>query len=164
MTETEFLNELVARTGCRLLCDVSNIFVSAHHMAGDPFAYLAELPASAVDELHLGGFTPEDDDGSPGATVLIDTHAAAIAADVWPLYRSALRRLGALPTLIEWDNDLPPLTVLIDEAARADAEIVAAGVGLVMLTKGMSAGMGTAVACGRTSGRVGRAICEPRVS
>jgi uncharacterized protein (UPF0276 family) len=127
MTETEFLNELVLRTGCRLLCDVSNIFVSAHNMAGDPYAYLAELPVSAVDELHLGGFTPEDDESSPGATVLIDTHAAAIAEGVWPLYRSALRRLGPLPTLIEWDNDLPPLTVLLDEAARADAEIAAAG-------------------------------------
>ena len=128
MTEIEFLNELVARTGCRLLCDVSNIFVSAHNMAGDPFAYLAEFPASAVDELHLGGFTPEDEEGIAGATVLIDTHAAPIAEDVWPLYRSGLRRLGALPTLIEWDTDLPSLTVLIEEAARADAEIVAAGV------------------------------------
>jgi uncharacterized protein (UPF0276 family) len=123
MTEVEFLNELVARTGCRLLCDVSNVYVSAHNMGFDPYAYLAALPASAIDELHLGGFTPEDDDATPGATLLVDTHAAPVAQDVWSLYRAALARFGALPTLIEWDNDLPTLATLLDEAAHAESEM-----------------------------------------
>jgi uncharacterized protein (UPF0276 family) len=123
MTETEFLNALVERTGCRLLCDVSNVFVSGHNMGFDPDRYLAALPAAAIDEIHLGGFTPEDDDASPGATVLIDTHAAPVAPDVWPLYRAALARFGAVPTLIEWDNDLPTLPALLEEAARADSQL-----------------------------------------
>jgi uncharacterized protein (UPF0276 family) len=120
MTEAEFLNALVARTGCRLLCDVSNVFVSGHNMGVDPFAYLAELPASAIDELHLGGFTPEEE---PGGTLLIDTHAAPVAQDVWPLYRVALERFGVLPTVIEWDNDLPNLATLLGEAARAESQM-----------------------------------------
>jgi uncharacterized protein (UPF0276 family) len=123
MTEVEFLNEMVTRTGCRLLCDVSNVFVSGHNMGFDPHAYLAALPAAAIDELHLGGFTPEDDDARRGGTVLIDTHAAPVAHDVWPLYRTALARFGAVPTLIEWDNDLPPLRTLLEEAAHADSHM-----------------------------------------
>lgn len=125
MTEVEFLSELVRRTGCRLLCDVSNIFVSAHNMGFDPYAYLDGLPADAVGELHLGGFTPEDEEDGSGV-VLIDTHAAAIAAPVWPLYAHAVRRFGAQPTLIEWDADLPPLQTLLAEAARANAAAHAA--------------------------------------
>ena len=121
MSETEFLNELVSLSSCRLLCDVSNVFVSGHNMGFDPYTYLAALPAGVIDELHLGGFTPEDDDATPGATLLVDTHATPIAHDVWPLYREAIARFGARPTLIEWDADVPPLPVLIAEAARADA-------------------------------------------
>jgi uncharacterized protein (UPF0276 family) len=123
MTETEFLNQLVACTGCRLLCDVSNVFVSGHNMRFDPHAYLAALPGSAIDELHLGGFTPEEDDATPVGTLLIDTHAAPVAHDVWPLYRVALARFGTIPTLIEWDNDLPPLPILLAEAALADSQM-----------------------------------------
>lgn len=122
MTEVEFLNELVARTHCRLLCDVSNVFVSGHNMGFDPYAYLAALPASAVDELHLGGFTSEDE-GTAGGTVLIDTHAAPVAHDVWPLYRAALAHVGTVPTLVEWDNDLPDLPTLLAEAAHATAQM-----------------------------------------
>jgi len=125
MTETDFLNELVARTDCRLLCDVSNVFVSGHNMGFDPYAYLAALPSDAIDELHLGGFTPEEDDARPGGTLFVDTHAAPVAREVWPLYRAALRRFGSLPTLIEWDNDLPPLSTLLDEAAHAARELAA---------------------------------------
>jgi uncharacterized protein (UPF0276 family) len=121
MTEVEFLSALAARTGCRLLCDVSNIHVSGHNMGYDPRAYLDAFPAHAVDELHLGGFTPEPDEATPGSAILIDTHAAGIDAAVWPLYQHALRRFGAVPTLIEWDNDLPPFAVLVAEARRADA-------------------------------------------
>lgn len=120
MTEPEFLNELVIVSGCRLLCDVSNVFVSGHNMGFDPCGYLAALPAGAIDELHLGGFTREEDDATPGETLLVDTHATPIADDVWPLYREAIGRFGARPTLIEWDSDLPPLSALIAEAALAD--------------------------------------------
>jgi uncharacterized protein (UPF0276 family) len=125
MTETEFLNELVARTNCRLLCDVSNVHVSGRNMGFDPLAYLAALPMDAIDELHLGGFTSEDDDATPGGTLLVDTHAAPVAPDVWPLYRAALTRFGGLPTLIEWDNDLPPLATLLDQASLAASELAA---------------------------------------
>jgi uncharacterized protein (UPF0276 family) len=127
MSETEFLNELVVRTGCRLLCDISNVFVSGRTMGFDPYAYVAALPASAIDELHLGGFTPEEDEATPGGTLLIDTHAAPVAQEVWPLYRAALRRLGAVPTLIEWDNDLPTLATLLDEAAQAARHLTDVG-------------------------------------
>ena len=121
MTETEFLCELVRRTECLLLCDVSNVYLSAHNMGYDPYRYIDELPSSAIRELHLGGFTPEDDEGVPGRPLLIDTHAAVITERVWDLYAYAVRRFGPVPTLIEWDNDLPPFAVLMGEAARADA-------------------------------------------
>ena len=119
MTEVEFLNELVSRTGCRLLCDVSNVFVSGHNMGHDPYEYVDQLPSSAVCELHLGGFTPEEDEATPGKTVMIDTHADRISDAVWPLYAHALGRFGDAPTLIEWDNDIPTLARLVDEAERA---------------------------------------------
>lgn len=131
MTETEFLNELVARTGCRLLCDVSNVFVSGHNMGFDADAYLAALPASAIDELHLGGFIPEHDDATPSGTLLIDTHASPVAQDVWPLYRAALTRFGAVPTLIEWDNDLPALSTLLAEAAQAESQMTDISTGAI---------------------------------
>lgn len=109
MSEAEFLNALAARTGCRLLCDVSNVFVSGHNMGYDSYAYLDGLSSDAIGELHLGGFTPEADGATPGATILIDTHADAVGGAVWPLYAHAIRRFGAVPTLIEWDNDIPTL-------------------------------------------------------
>jgi hypothetical protein len=121
MTEVQFLNELVDRTGCRLLCDVSNVYVSAHNMGYDARAYIDGLPAEAVTELHLGGFTPEDDEATPGGTVLIDTHATGVAGPAWDLYAYALGRFGLKPTLIEWDNDIPAFTTLLGEAALADA-------------------------------------------
>jgi uncharacterized protein (UPF0276 family) len=120
MSEAEFLNELVSRTGCRLLCDVSNVFVSGHNMGYDPYAYIGQLPAAAIGELHLGGFTPEEDEATSGGMVLVDTHANGIADAVWPLYAHALERFGLSPTLIEWDNDIPELTRLISEARHAD--------------------------------------------
>ncbi len=120
MTELEFLQALVARTGCQLLCDVSNIVVSGHNMGYDAYAYLEGIPADAVAELHLGGFTPEEDEATPGATLLVDTHAHGIAEPVWDLYARAVERFSSAPTLIEWDNDLPPLAVLVGEAEHAD--------------------------------------------
>jgi uncharacterized protein len=120
MTETEFLSALVSRTGCRLVCDVSNIVISGHNMGFDALAYLAALPLTAVGELHLGGFTPEEDEATPGGTLLVDTHAARVDDTVWPLYAEAVRRFPVAPTLIEWDNDLPDLATLVAEATRAD--------------------------------------------
>jgi len=121
MGEAEFLTELVHRTGCRLLCDVGNVFVSASNMGYDPYAYIDALPAHAVGEIHLGGFTPEPDDGAPGREVLIDTHAKAIAEPVWELLAHALDRFGPRPTLLEWDNDIPPFATLMAEAERANS-------------------------------------------
>jgi uncharacterized protein (UPF0276 family) len=117
-TETDFLAELVRLTGCKLLCDVSNAYLSAANLGYDAYEYIDALPADAVAELHLGGFTPEIDDA--GAPVLIDTHAAAIAEPVWELYAHALRRFGPHPTLIEWDNSLPTFAQLLSEAEHAD--------------------------------------------
>jgi uncharacterized protein (UPF0276 family) len=129
MSEGEFLSELVRRTQCKLLCDVSNAYVSAHNMHYDAFEYIGSLPAEAILEVHLGGFTPEPDETTPGANLLVDTHAATIAAPVWELYAHAIRRFGAKPTLIEWDNDIPPLATLVGEADRA-CEIAIAAAGL----------------------------------
>jgi uncharacterized protein (UPF0276 family) len=123
MTEADFLSELVIRSGCLLLCDVSNVVVSAHNMGYDPHEYIRRLPADAIGELHLGGYTPEPDTAFPDSSLLIDTHAAAIAEDSWDLYRFALQRFGAKPTLIEWDNNIPDLATLIGEAIKVD-EIV----------------------------------------
>jgi uncharacterized protein (UPF0276 family) len=120
MDEPDFLCALVECTGCRLLCDVSNIYLSGHNMGFDPYAYIDRLPADAIGELHLGGFTSEQEDGDPAAQVLIDTHSDRIAEPVWELYAHAVRRFGAQPTLIEWDNDIPPLATILAEAARAD--------------------------------------------
>ena len=125
MTEVEFLAELVRRTGCRLLCDVSNVFLSGHNMGFDPYRYLDAFPAQAVDELHLGGFAPEADAATPDAEILIDTHGAVIAEPVWRLYAHAIRRFGPIRTLIEWDNDIPPLAALLAEATRCDTETAA---------------------------------------
>src|SRR5262245_44439974 len=119
MTEVEFLSELVHRTDCRLLCDVSNIYLSAHNLGFDRDRYIAELPADAIAELHLGGFTTEPEEG--GGESLSDTHGSRIAEPVWAFYARALERFGQKPTLIEWDNDVPTLDVILAEAARADA-------------------------------------------
>jgi uncharacterized protein (UPF0276 family) len=120
MSELEFLRALVNATGCRLLCDVSNVHLSGHNMGYDPYRYIDEFPAGAVAELHLGGFTPEDDEATPGGTLLVDTHAHAVAEPAWDLYAHAIRRFGPQPTIVEWDNDLPTLAVLIGEATKAD--------------------------------------------
>ncbi|MGE3844669.1 MAG: DUF692 domain-containing protein [Vicinamibacterales bacterium] len=120
MTEVEFLRELVHRTGCGLLCDVSNVHLSAHNIGYDAYAYLDAMPAHAVRELHLGGFTPEADAANADGLVLIDTHADRVAEPVWQLYAYAVRLFGQQPTLIEWDNEIPSLDTLVAEAARAN--------------------------------------------
>ncbi|MGE0852603.1 MAG: DUF692 domain-containing protein [Hyphomicrobiaceae bacterium] len=121
MTEVEFLSELVGRSGCRLLCDVSNIHLSAHNMGFDAYAYIDALPAHAIGEMHLGGFAAEDDEGNSGGTLLVDTHSTSIAEPVWQLYAHAVRCFGLRPTLIEWDNELPALATILLEAVMADS-------------------------------------------
>jgi uncharacterized protein (UPF0276 family) len=119
MGEIEFLCEVVARTGCGLLLDVNNVHVSATNLGFDPFSYIERFPLAYVGEIHLGGHSEDlDDEGSP---LLIDTHGAPVADPVWALYERALERAGPVPTLIEWDNDIPAFSVLAAEAARADA-------------------------------------------
>lgn len=115
--EWEFLAALAQRTGCGLLCDVNNIFVSASNHGWDPQSYLQGLPAAAVEEIHLAGHAVRVLDN--GSTVRIDNHGACVAAEVWALYVQALRRFGARPTLIEWDTDIPAFEVLLDEASQA---------------------------------------------
>lgn len=116
--ETEFLRAVAARTGCGLLLDVNNVFVAARNHAADPVAYLAAFPLERVKEIHLGGHDETVDE--TGAPLLIDAHGAPVADPVWTLYGHVLARAGAQPTLIEWDNDVPPWPVLRAEAERAD--------------------------------------------
>lgn len=117
LPETEFLARIAARTGCGLLLDVNNVFVSCTNHRADPRAYLADFPMQAVAEIHLGGHAAED---LPGGPLLIDSHGAAVADPVWTLYAEVIARIGPCPTLVEWDNDLPDWPVLAAEAARAD--------------------------------------------
>jgi uncharacterized protein len=119
MAETEFLDAVVRRTGCGLLLDVNNVFVSATNLSVDARAYLAAFPMAAVGEVHLGGHDAQDD--GAGAPLLIDNHGAPVADPVWTLYAEAMAAAGPLPTLIEWDTDVPDWPVLRDEAARAGA-------------------------------------------
>lgn len=126
--EPDFLAALVARTGCQLLCDVNNVFVSGSNLGFDPGAYLAAVPPSAVGEIHLAGHARNDADGE---MMLIDDHGSRVCDAVWALYRQAIARFGPRPTLIEWDTDVPELAVLLDEARRADREAAAAGIDVV---------------------------------
>lgn len=114
--EPEFLRALVQQTGCGLLCDVNNVYVSCANLGGDPTAYLEALPASAVEEIHLAGHAVNDADGQ---TVLIDDHGSPVCQAVWTLYRHALACFGPIPTLIEWDTNIPELAVLLREAHTA---------------------------------------------
>ena len=120
MTEVEFLSELVERTRCRLLCDVSNVYLSAVNMGYDPYDYIGALPVAAVGQLHLGGYTREEQDEALAGELLIDAHASPIAEPAWALYAYTLRRIGARPTLIEWDAELPTFARLTQEATSAD--------------------------------------------
>src|SRR5215470_8953074 len=115
--EPEFLGELVRRTGCGLLCDVNNIYVSCCNLGSDPVAYLDTLPARAVGEIHLAGHAVNDADGQ---TILIDDHGAPVSEAVWALYEHTLARFGPVPTLIEWDTNIPELAVLCAEAHTAE--------------------------------------------
>ena len=117
MAEPHFLAELARRTGCRLLCDINNIYVSAWNVGLDAGSYLDALPVQAIGEIHLAGHAANDADGR---TILIDDHGSPVTAPVWKLYQRALERFGSVPTLIEWDTDIPELSVLLGEASVAD--------------------------------------------
>lgn len=119
MDEAQFLGEVVRRTGCGLLLDVNNVYVSSINHQRDPLAYIQSLPLHAVGELHLAGFA-EDCDGA-GARLLIDSHGAPVDQAVWALYAQTLTLTGALPTLIERDHQVPALAVLLAEARQADS-------------------------------------------
>lgn len=115
--EWEFMAAVAARTGCGILCDVNNICVSAHNHSWDAPAYIAALPPHAVGEIHLAGHSIKT--LADGSSLRIDDHGSRVGEEVWSLYRQAIARFGAVPTLIEWDNDVPPLDILLQEANHA---------------------------------------------
>ncbi|MBC8021817.1 MAG: DUF692 domain-containing protein [Burkholderiales bacterium] len=114
MAEWEFVSEVARRSGCALLLDVNNIWVNAKNFGFDPRRYLAGIEAAAVAQYHLGGFEARE-------AMLVDTHGARVAGEVWELFRDAVARIGARPTLVEWDTELPALDVLLEEARLARA-------------------------------------------
>ena len=117
MAEVDFLAEIARRTGCGLLLDVNNVYVSATNQAYDPIDYIRSFPLHVVGEIHLGGHDEDADDH--GARLLIDSHGAAVVDPVWDLYARTIALAGPKPTLIEWDNDVPDWPVLRDQAALA---------------------------------------------
>ncbi len=118
LAEWEFLAELVAASGCGLLLDVNNVYVNARNHGFDARTYIDALPAAAIGEIHLAG---HDLKRIGDHEIRIDTHGHPVCDEVWALYRHAIATLGPVPTLVEWDTDIPPLEVLVAEAARADA-------------------------------------------
>jgi len=122
--EPDFLRELTRRTGCGVLLDVNNVFVSATNLGYDPRAYIDAFPLDAVAEIHLGGHDPDTDDH--GAPLLIDSHGTPVADPVWALLSHTLARSGPRPVLVEWDNDVPDWPVLEAEAARAAQALASA--------------------------------------
>jgi uncharacterized protein (UPF0276 family) len=122
--EWEFMAAVATRTGCGILCDINNIYVSARNHKWNASSYVAQLPPTAIGEIHLAGHSIRE--LPDGNTLRIDDHGSRVIDEVWSLYAEALRRFGPLPTLIEWDTDVPPLDVLLGEAHHADALIVAA--------------------------------------
>ncbi|CAN1599488.1 MNIO family bufferin maturase [Pseudomonas mediterranea] len=119
LDEADFISEVIRRTGCGLLLDVNNLYVSCINHQRDPLAYLDALPLQAVGEIHLAGFAEDSD--NLGDRLLIDDHGAPIDPAVWTLYRQALERVGPVATLIERDNQVPAFGVLLAEAHQADA-------------------------------------------
>ena len=114
MSEAQFLVELARRSGCGLLLDINNLYVNQCNHGEDALAALRDLPVGSVGELHLGGHLVTE-------LAVIDHHGAAVAEPVWDLYEAALQRFGRLPTLIEWDTDVPAIQILLAEADRARA-------------------------------------------
>jgi uncharacterized protein (UPF0276 family) len=120
MPECQFVAELVPRSGCGLLLDVNNVHVSARNHGFDVGEYLAAMPGDAVGEYHLAGHAEVEVDGVP---LLIDDHASRVVPAVWDLFERALAAFGPRPTLVEWDNAIPPLAVLLEERAAAQGRL-----------------------------------------
>ncbi len=118
LDETDFISEVIRRTGCGLLLDVNNVYVSCVNHQRDPISYLDALPLQGVGEIHLAGFAEDTD--SLGDRLLIDDHGAPVDNAVWQLYEKVLARVGAVPTLIERDNQVPAFSVLLAEAQQAE--------------------------------------------
>jgi uncharacterized protein len=119
MSETDFIREVVRRTGCGLLLDVNNVFVSATNHGRSALAYLADFPLGHVGEIHLAGHSEQADD--EGDLLLIDSHDAPVADAVWQLFELVIGQCGPIPTLVEWDSAIPEWPVLKAEAAAARA-------------------------------------------
>lgn len=117
IAETDFLSEIARRSGCGLLLDVNNVFVQARNHGTSPQTYLDSFPLERVKEIHLGGHDEQSDE--TGAPLLIDAHGSPVADPVWLLFGRVIDATGPLPTLIEWDNDVPDFATLADEAAVA---------------------------------------------
>lgn len=120
MEESEFLNALCRRCGCGILFDVNNLYVSAANVGLDADAYLSSISKDDIGEIHLAGHKTET---GPEGIILIDDHGSTVADPVWNIFRRAIEALGPKPTLIEWDNDVPPLEILVGEAEKAAAVI-----------------------------------------
>lgn len=116
MYEWEFLAQVARRTGCQILLDINNIYVSARNHRFNENDFLAGIPVGTIGEIHLAGYEVVEEDGDE---LLIDTHSRPVYPEVWTLYQKALERFGAVPTLIEWDQDIPSLATLMEEAAKA---------------------------------------------
>lgn len=116
MSEGEFLAELAGRTGCGILFDVENLYVNTRNLGVDAEAFITAIPPDAVCEYHLAGYSVRDG-------CLVDTHDHAVYPEVWQLFERVLQRLGPRPTLIEWDSDIPELSVLLAEAGKAQLRL-----------------------------------------
>ncbi|MBV4478084.1 MNIO family bufferin maturase [Pseudomonas botevensis] len=125
LDEPEFIAEVIRRSGCGLLLDINNVYVSCINHQRDPLAYLDSLPLHAVGEIHLAGFAEDSD--SLGDRLLIDDHGAPIDQAVWALYQKVLEYIGPMATLIERDNNVPAFNVLLAEARQADVLLRRAG-------------------------------------
>jgi uncharacterized protein len=117
-SEVDFIGEVVRRTGCALLLDVNNVYVACTNQDWDPMRYIDEFPLAHVREIHLAGYAPDADEA--GRRLLIDSHDRLVAEQVWTLYAHALQKLGPMPTLIEWDAQLPAWSELYAQAHRAN--------------------------------------------
>lgn len=117
MTEGEFLSELTRRTGCGILFDVENLYVNSRNLGVDVEGFIQSIPAEAVKEYHLAGYSERDG-------CLVDTHDHPVYPEVWDLYEFVLNQIGPRPTLIEWDSNIPALPVLMGEAAKAQDRMV----------------------------------------
>ncbi len=121
-TETEFLSEVAHRTGCGMLLDINNVFISATNLCQSAEEYLDAYPLELVGEIHLAGYHEEEIESG---ILLIDSHSAEVSDPVWALYHRTIGQIGPRPTLIEWDNDVPDFATLEQEAARANAVLQA---------------------------------------